>query len=722
MQGDIDEGGGRDSDRTPPNVKPPRRFTSTGNPPPPEEQHALQNSGDSRPPSRGENGLKSESSDRRTSRRRGRGTTEGGQGEDRTPQGNRKTREGRTHPGNEGTGEGTHKGCPPNGADGHQESLSVEEGKSGPQRRETAKKGGKRESTGEEGALKTVQSAVQSGQSGPIIPGPDEIERGDERGDGEEESDWSWTPARLELKTISRGTWETIVQHHPDFETTDAVRRYVDAVVFNTWTDRETGCPLVPRHMLEWIIDEPFTEHGGDYWNGGRVLEYLHDETTLGPKGAGPAIEWNDYKPKERCRTIETFETFGLHPEALEAIDEDDPTDPDRVYVRTGKPLHENHGYKVRAKWEERLDGEAKQAPSETAARVLRHMNGVSSKTVSKIVGRVPETLRHVEQRTYEVDLTWDRRMHYQAKVDRVEQIRGYQRRFDRSVVKSIAHQHKPFYRFSPNGRTDRIFSANHSALILPSDVRKVLCQDYHEIDLKSAHLMIAAGLWGAGRAKAKLRRPDYSVWDDLEEHFGPLIAERYGAPDALPKSEWSNFKGALKGALYSVVFGMNEANVKGKLTRELKPLLGEQAGDHFARHELIRDLLDAREEQFIQIQRQEGMKAAGGRWIDLRSRIKVARREGRSNVMQAAAAKVLGTVAQSYEMELMSVLVDYEQDLQDTSKRFKVAFWLHDGAYVQVPRSMGARMKDLDERLQQKAEDLGVHARFEHEPIEPPK
>jgi hypothetical protein len=584
----------------------------------------------------------------------------------------------------------------------------VEEGESSPQRRETAKKGGKRESTGEEGALKTVQS-------GPVIPGLEEIER------RLADSDWSWTPARLEPKTVSRETWETIVRHHPDFETTGAVRRYVDAVVFNMWTDRETGCPLVPRHMLEWIIDEPFTEHGGVYWNGGRVLEYLHDETTLGPKGAGPAIEWNDYKANVRCRTIETI---GLHPEALKAIDEeDDLTDPDRVYVRTGKPLHENHGYKVRAKWEEWLDGEAKQAPSETAARVLRHMNGQSSKTVSKIVDRVPEAIHRVEQRPYEVDLTWDRRMHYQAKRDRAERIRGYQRRFDRSVLKSIAHQHKPYYQFSPNGRTDRIFSANHSALILPSDVRKVLCQDYHEVDLKSAHLMIAAWLWGADRAKAKLRRGDYSVWDDLEEHFGPLIAERYGAPDALPKSEWSNFKGALKGALYSVVFGMNEANVKGKLTRELKPLLGEQAGDHFARHELIRDLLDAREEQFIQIQRQEGMKAAGGRWIDLRSRIKVARRQGCSNVMEAGAAKVLGTVAQSYEMELMSVLVDYEQEREarDGRNYFKVAFWLHDGAYVQA-RSIGARMKDLDERLEQKAEDLGVHARFEHEPIEPPK
>ena len=715
MQGDIDETGGRDSDRADVNVNPPRRFSSTGKPPPPEEQHALHNSGDPRHPSQAENGLKLESSDRRNLRRRAQGTGEGM--EDKlSPQDNRPTEQGEGH---------THERHAPNGADKHQESPPVEEGKSGPQRRETAENGGVRASVEEGGALKTVQSRPKTV---PEQGAPDTSDESDEAGDTRDEerdeeregSDWNWTPARLEPKTIGRETCEKIVRHHPDFDTTAAVRRYVKAVVLNTWTDRDTGLPLVPWEMLEWIIGEKFTANGGDWRGGGEaVLAWLYDQTSLGPGEAGPAIEWNDYKANERCRTIETI---GLHPDALKAIEEDAPTDPDRVYVQTGNPLHENHGYKVRTKWEERLEDEAEDAPSETAARVLRHMNGQSSKTMSKITDHVPEALRHVHRRSYEVDLTWDRRMHFQANRNRVERIRGYQRRFDREVVKSIAHQHKPFYRFSPNGRTDRIFSANHSALILPSDVRKVLCQDFHEIDLKSAHLMIAAWLWGADRAKAKLRREDYSVWDDLHRHYRPLIAERFGTPDGLPDSEWSTFKGALKGALYSVVFGMNEANVKGNLTRELKPLLGEEAGGHFGRHELIRDLLDARQEQFIQIQRQEGMKAAGARWIDLRSRIKVAQREGRSNVTQAAAAKVLGTVAQSYEMELMSVLVDLEQERESRDSRnyFKVAFWLHDGAYVQA-RSIGARMKDLDERLEQKAEELGVHARFEDEPIEPP-
>jgi hypothetical protein len=703
------------SDRASANAGTPRRSSPNENLPLSEERDALHNDpGGTKHLPQGQNGPKPESSNRRGALRGLRGAQEGGESREREQktERTRHTRGGR---------EQEHRGHAPNDTETPREDPSVKPGKSGPQRRETAKDGGVRAGAEKEGALRTVQSRPGTVPEQDTSDTSDKDDKeGDTRYEKGEGSDWGWTSARLEPKTIGRETWEKIVRHHSDFNTTAAVRRYVKAVVFNTWMDRDTGLPLVPWQMLEWVIGERFTANGGNWHGGGEaVLAWLHDQTSLGPSGEGPAIDWNDYRANERCRTIETI---GLHPGILKAIEEDVPADPDRVYVQTGNPLHENHGYKVRTKWEEQLKDEVEDAPSETAARVLRHMNGQNSKTTSKITDHVPEALRHVHRRSYEVDLTWDRRMHFQANMNRVERIRGYQRRFDREVVKGITHQHKPFYRFSPKGRTDRIFSANHSVLILPSGVRKVLCQDFHEIDLKSAHLMIAAWLWGADRAKAKLRREDYSVWDDLYRHYGPLITERFGTPDGLPDSEWSNFKGALKGALYSVVFGMNEANVKGNLTHELKPLLGEEAGVHFGRHELIRDLLDARQKQFIQIQRQEGMKAARGRWIDLRSRIKVAQREGRSNVMQAAAAKVLGTVAQSYEIELMSVLVDLEQERESRDARnyFKVAFWLHDGAYVQA-RSISARMKDLDERLEQKAKKLGVHARFEYEPIEPP-
>lgn len=208
MQGDIDETGGRDSDRTNANVNPPRRFSSTGNPPPPEEQHALHNSGDPRHPSQGKDGLKLDSSARRHSLRRAQGT-EGGEEDKPHPWDDRPTEQEGGH---------THERHAPNGAGKHQESPPVEKGKSGPQRRETAETGGVWASAEEKGALKTVQSWQSCLGTVPEQGSHDtsDDDTSDEEGEG---SDWSWTPARLEPKTIGRETWEKIVRHHWDFDT-----------------------------------------------------------------------------------------------------------------------------------------------------------------------------------------------------------------------------------------------------------------------------------------------------------------------------------------------------------------------------------------------------------------------------------------------------------------------------------------------------------------------
>jgi hypothetical protein len=72
--------------------------------------------------------------------------------------------------------------------------------------------------------------------------------------------------------------------------------------------------------------------------------------------------------------------------------------------------------------------------------------------------------------------------------------------------------------------------------------------------------------------------------------------------------------------------------------------------------------------------------------------------------------------------MALMSVLVEYEQkrEREKDRNRFRLALWLHDGAYVRM-RSPSARMSDLEDRLAKKANELGVIARFECEPVAAP-
>jgi len=491
---------------------------------------------------------------------------------------------------------------------------------------------------------------------------------------------------------------------------------------------------MVPWQMLEWIIggesaSNRFTKNGGDYWNGGRVLRYLRDGTSLGHGGRGPVLKWNPYIRKERCRTVAES---GLHPAAKRAIRRDLEADitktPERVYILTGEPMHKRHPEKVRGRWESVLADQSENARSETTRRVLKHMNGVPPRTQTKVVQHIPAAIEQVKARPYDVELD-PYRWSYEVRQDRVERIQGIQRRFHLSVLQNIGLQHKQYYQLSSLGFTDRIFPANKSVLYLPSDVRAILCQDYYNIDLQSAHLNIAAWLWGAEEARKMLRVEGYKVWDDLMEHYGPLIREAYGHPEPSPQLR-SVIKGYLKIALYSVVFGMPDPSVKAKLTENLCDLLPSDSnrhltpGKHFARHPLIRSLLDARGRQAARVVADGGMFAADGGWIDIAPRVEIAMEEGRPNPMEAAAAKVLGTVAQSYEMELMGVLVDYEQKRKTEKKynRFKIAFWLHDGAYVAYPesRNLAPRMKDLDQLLQQKADELGVLARFDYEKISP--
>lgn len=627
---------------------------------------------------------------------------------------------------NEGEGEqegGTHTKHAPKGADTLVSQREHERAKNGPERREKAKVEARPDESAGGRAWNSVQNQASEAAS--------EFHNNGEGDSSETELDpdeWSWDSDKL-LQHCSKPTREKIIRYHEDFESDPRVRRFIWAVAFNPWPDEETGRPVVPWQMLRWVVQEPFTADGGDWWNGGRVLQYLKAETTLGPSGPGPSLSWSDYEREERCRTIETI---GLHPDAKRAIKEDlsTPVDeaPEQVYIMTGEVLNKSHGEVTRRRWEKKLVDEVENAPSETAARVLRHMNGRPPRTLSKSKKHISEACERVKERgESERELDPAVRLNYQGRAGGVEYIRGYaQKRFHLSVLRSIAAQHKPFYRFSPKGRTDRIFPANYSALLLPSDVRDVLFQDYYNIDLKSAHLMIAAWLWNAQRTKEKLRDEDYSVWGDLTDHFAPLIKEATGRPSPNRRIQ-ADLKKALKQALYSVVFGMYGANVKGNVTTDMKKILGEEvgskAGAHFSKHPVIQDLLSARERKLGKIELNGGMATANdGRWVQLESRVSIAKNEGRSNPRRAGAAKVMGTVAQSYEMELMSTLVDYEQERDENSdsNRFRVALWLHDGAYISA-RSIGARVRDLNERLERKANQLGVHARFEYESVTPP-
>ncbi|MBB4070631.1 hypothetical protein GGQ18_003247 [Salinibacter ruber] len=510
-------------------------------------------------------------------------------------------------------------------------------------------------------------------------------------------------------KTCEAETRRLILDHHPDFESDACVRRWITYNLFGQKLDEETGLPLIPWQLIEWVNGGCL--YGKEGTTAGEVLEDLRGKTSL------EGLDYTSWIPEERTRLVLNS---GIREPVRRAAHSEDLSDPTRrVYIESGRDLNRNAPSNRRGKWEEQLAEEPSRAPSAASRKVLRHMNSVYPRTLNPVKRHIAAAAAYVDKRDYEIDTNMQPGEGPRDYEQRKAQHRRTQRGFHKSVLRAIDIQHKPFYRFSEDRRTDRIFSANESALLLPSDVRKILFQDFYDIDLQSAHLNIAASIWGADAAIERLKNPSYGIWEDLIEPIEPLVvlSNSHGnlTSREVKQELFGKLKSAFKPALYSTVFGMNQTGIRRELTLRLKSIFPSEtassvSGD-FMSHPVIDSLLGARERQFEKIEENGGAQAAEGRFVPLD--------ESQDN----PAASVLGTIAQSYEMSLMSVLVDYEQkrERKKARNRFRLMLWLHDGAYVSM-RSPSARMSDLEDRLAEKADELGVIARFDCEPVVAPE
>jgi len=292
------------------------------------------------------------------------------------------------------------------------------------------------------------------------------------------------------------------------------------------------------------------------------------------------------------------------------------------------------------------------------------------------------------------------------------------------NVLSAIADQHQPFYTYSNSGRTDRVFGYNKGVLALPKKVRAILCQDFVEVDLKSAHLLIAAWLWGADEALENLSDEDFSIWDDLMRHYRPLFEENgYDVPEK-GDDLYGAVKAALKVAVYSTVYGMHEIAIKGQVTKSLGDILGDEAGKHLDDHPIIAQLLERRDEKLREMGVGDVLYGPTGIRIEVEKGLG---EEGEGVGPKSAMA----TLAQSYEQAAMQVILELERDREQSGSRnyFRTALWLHDGAFVDL-RHKRARVRDLNERLEKRCKELSEHAGkdkpmpafFETEPIEPPQ
>ena len=93
---------------------------------------------------------------------------------------------------------------------------------------------------------------------------------------------------------------------------------------------------------------------------------------------------------------------------------------------------------------------------------------------------------------------------------------------------------------FRPVERSIRVFATGYSIENIHAGLRAILCQDWHECDLASAHLAICAALWDVAPVRSFLD-VGCSIWKTLTEDYARPLTPEFKAvgPDGTATTFW---------------------------------------------------------------------------------------------------------------------------------------------------------------------------------------
>ncbi len=257
------------------------------------------------------------------------------------------------------------------------------------------------------------------------------------------------------------------------------------------------------------------------------------------------------------------------------------------------------------------------------------------------------------------------------------------------SLLREVELRPKPAY--SPSERSTRIYSDGPSFLLMQADVRDCLIQDWVKLDLASCHLAVAATTWGDGLPLThaflegkRLNSDQQSLWKTLADHMGiPLNVET---------------KGAIKQAVYSLIYGMGEDSLNQFFEVELVEASG--GFKHFIKQDFMAECWNQRRKELRNLQRAGyGIDAFGERILP--PRYENATLNWRS---------VLAVRAQSFELALLLPAYELAWKLPK-GHGFQVMMHLHDGIAIVADRQSetGSLVKRITESVDQKAVELGI-------------
>jgi hypothetical protein len=269
-------------------------------------------------------------------------------------------------------------------------------------------------------------------------------------------------------------------------------------------------------------------------------------------------------------------------------------------------------------------------------------------------------------------------------------------RRSHEAILRRIDMDPKPSYSHSIRGRTHRVFANGHIPN-LKRGIRQIITADWPEADLSCAQLAIASAIWGMQKIRFFLAEGGNNVWDEL---LAPV--------QGLSGAHRQAIKGAIKTAMYSMLYLMAKGKVRQELQKELIELNCKTSASEFLAHWIFQELAEASQIQARRLRDGHGLEDAFGQ-----VHYAVDRREPSS---------VMAQVNQSYELYLLEPILDYVNAKDATGKflvnpnEMRIVLWSHDGFNIAVRRKDQIRryQRKLSKLVYERAQEKGIPVQLE--------
>ena len=453
-------------------------------------------------------------------------------------------------------------------------------------------------------------------------------------------------------QTVSKNFRDEVIKKYPNCIKKISFMKFLQYIYFsNNWEDERERLLKVPQYNLakcEGKVEELVAKN----YCGEKFLEEFSNEVI--------PITWSNWSYSERkCRVIKVELCLEIEGYLLFDSYKDYKNEGGRVYFDTGKVFSRKNRKAALSKALSILNKEIEFIKTKTKVRkhaykIFNYMMNVElihfQKVVDKNIDRVRELISNNNNNSLEET-----------------KVKSYL-----EILDCIEENLKPMYKGVENSW--RLYPANASILGLPRTYRKEICKGWTEFDIKSSQLSIVSVIWNMPNIKTFLKEKK-SVW---KLFFNTFDCEGLNYDDT---------KKFFKESLYSIIFG-KEAN---KLAKMYDDIFGLGAGQKFLDIWLIKELLEARENEILRISKMpNGKYFSPAKVGEIRPYFFVGMSKGNQKeyaqtgimpyIQRKRITSAMAQEVQMLEMMLLNPLFDLAEK---NTKNFVITLWQHDGFSV---------------------------------------